>query len=144
MYDVTTDMWHQYTDLPASPRFRAFGFGLDTIGFVGCGESVAATYNDTWWFNPRMTTTTAVGIAETKMNALQFNYNSQLSAFQIRGLSNQQTWTLTLYTSGGQQVYSTRVHNTDQFELSTSEFASGVYLLNASNGNANKAFRFVR
>ena len=114
------------------------------MGYVGCGENVGAAFNDTWWFNPRLTTSNSVGIAEKDVNALQFNYNSQLTTINLKGLSNQETWTLTLYTTSGQQVYSTRVRNTEQLELSVSEFAGGLYILNASNGTANNAWRFVR
>ena len=144
MYESVSDSWTRYTDMPGTSRFRAFGFGLDTMGYVGCGENVGTTFNDTWWFNPRLTTSNSVGIAENDANALQFNYNSQLTNIYLKGLSTQQTWTVTLYTNIGQQVYSTRVRNTEQLELSVNEFASGVYILNASNGEAKRAWKFVR
>lgn len=144
MYDVTTDMWHQYTDLPASARFRAFGFGLDTMGYVGCGESVAATYNDTWWFNPRLTTTTSVGIAENEASALTFYYDSQQSVLHLNGMTGKQNWNVAVYNMSGQQVYHSTIRSAGTYELSAAEFTQGVYIINLSAGEAHKAFRFVK
>ena len=143
MYDAINDTWTRYTDLPAALRFRAYGFGIDSLGYVGCGENVATTYNDSWIFNPRLTTT-GVGLNETAIENLSFYYNSQLSLLTLKELSGNYAWTLTLYTSNGQQVYSTRIRNAQQFELAVNEFAAGMYILNADNGVAQKAFRFVK
>jgi N-acetylneuraminic acid mutarotase len=142
-YDYHTDTWVQYTSMPAAARFRAFGFGIDTIGYVGCGENVASAFNDVWLFNPRLTTIN-VGINEINTSDILCRYNTQEMQLQVEGLTATTDWDIQLYTSNGQSVFTTRIKNTSTFNYSTIELANGVYIFSAKSGNAVKSFRFVK
>lgn len=142
-YEPVSDVWTQYTSMPGAPRFHAYAFGIDTIGYVGCGENVATSYNDTWHFNPRLETT-GVGIDEPSASAVHFYHDIQNGKVQISGMNGNDIWVIRLFATNGQLMFTTRLQNTPELQVDLTRLVQGAYLMNVENGKAKKTFRFVK